>query len=90
MNAELYKKVIRYRTAMATVKAMLTNGIINQDDYDAVCPALAKEYGLNPHSIFCEIDVPSNSAEPPFSCSDESDDNTISADLESGSDAPHF
>ncbi len=57
MDKVLYEKVKGYRTSLALVKEMQSNGIITADDYEQISLVLAGKYGLKTSTIFSEIDL---------------------------------
>ena len=57
MDKALYEKVKGYRTSLALVKEMQSNGIITADDYEQISLVLAGKYGLKTSTIFSEIDL---------------------------------
>ena len=57
MNKELYWKVINYRTALALVKEMRSNGLVSEAEYLVICTVLASRFGLSMSTIFSEIDL---------------------------------
>ncbi len=52
MTKELLDKVTGFRTAMMIVKAMISKGLITDDDYREVELKLAEKYGLKSTTIF--------------------------------------
>ena len=54
MDKVLYEKVKGYRTSLALVKEMQSNGIITADDYEQISLVLAGKYGLKTSTIFSE------------------------------------
>ena len=57
MDREIYDKVKGYRTSVAVVKEMVTNGLISEDDYAVICTVLAGKHGLKSCTIFSEMDL---------------------------------
>ena len=57
MDKVLYEKVKGYRTSLALVKEMQSNGIITAEDYEQISLVLAGKYGLKTSTIFSEIDL---------------------------------
>ena len=45
-------RLIRYKTSAAVFRAMVTNGILSESDYEKSCDILANKYGLSLCSIF--------------------------------------
>ncbi len=57
MNKELYGKVREYRTAVALVKEMLSNGPITDAEFVSICTVLAGRFGLENSTIFSDMDL---------------------------------
>ena len=57
MDKELFDRVKGFRTSVAVVKGMLSNGLISENDYAVICTVLAKKHGLKSSTIFSEMDL---------------------------------
>ena len=53
--AESRARLINYRAAMSLAFEMLSEGIINEKDYDHIDRIIAKKYGLSLDSIWCRL-----------------------------------
>lgn len=52
-----YEAILRYKSAMAVFKSWHANGVISDDDLQAIDTILAQKYGLSSCSIFLEKDL---------------------------------
>ncbi len=57
MDKILYEKVKAYRASLAIIKEMRSIGIISENDFAKVSLVLAEKHGINPSTIFSEIDL---------------------------------
>lgn len=57
MDEGLYNRIRDYKTALAVIREMLSEGIISQEDFSITCTVLAEKYGLRSSTIFAEIDL---------------------------------
>lgn len=52
LNDELFQRVLRYRTTMATIKIMLEKGLISAEEYDKIDTKIAAKYSLELSVIY--------------------------------------
>lgn len=57
MDRTIYDKVKEFRTSVAVIKELLSNGLISEGDYAVICTVLAGKHGLKSCTIFSEIDL---------------------------------
>jgi len=52
MSDELFRRILLYKTTMATIKKMLENGLITPEEYAIIDTKIAEKYALNSSVIY--------------------------------------